>query len=452
MPTLVPIPKLGQSEEVVKIEKWRVKEGDAVKKGDVLFEVETDKAVLEVESQFEGTLLKIVIPAGMQVPVMSTCAVIGKPGEAIPDVRPPAPVAKKPEAARPAAAAVAPAAAKTPQQAAKCAAPAMAAVPVTPVAIAPSWKPKPSPRARTFAKDYLINIDRISGSGGANGRVTEKDVRDYLESSGYFAKKITPTAFNVAKMEGLDLVELVGSRDNGRITLADVKAAASEKPKEMSTMRKIIAARLAESKRTIPHFYVTVSIDMSDLLAFRKKLKSEGLEFSVNAFIVKAVAQSLKECPMCNATTDGLSVKNLAAVNIGVAVSLEKGLVVPVIRNADRKALDEIQAETAELAGKARDGKLTPDEMKGGTFTISNMGMLGVENFAAIINPGESAILAVSSTIPTPVVKEKAIVARDMMKITLSADHRVVDGADGAKFANAIKQKLEDRELWQSWI
>ncbi len=450
MATLVPIPKLGQSEEVVKIEKWRVKEGDAVKKGDVLFEVETDKAVLEVESQFEGTLLKIVIPAGQQVPVMSICAVIGAPGEAIPDVKPPAPAEKKPEAAKKPAAA--PAAAKA-QPAAKSAAPvAAASAPVAMAPTAPAWKPNPSPRAKSYAKDFLIKLDNVPGTGGESGRVTEKDVKEYLERTGYFAKKITPTAFNLAKKEGLELVALTGTGEQGRVTLADVRSAASEKPKELSTMRKIIAARLAESKRTIPHFYVTISIDMGDLLAYRKKLKADGLEFSVNAFIVKAVALSLKELPMCNATTDGLSVSFRSAVNIGVAVSLEKGLVVPVIRNADRKALDEIQAETAELAGKARDGKLTPDEMKGGTFTISNMGMLGVENFAAIINPGESAILAVSSTMPTPVVKDGAVVARDMMKITLSADHRVVDGADGAKFVNAVKQKLENKELWQSWI
>ena len=170
---------------------------------------------------------------------------------------------------------------------------------------------------------------------------------------------------------------------------------------------------------------------------------------SVNLFIIKAVALALKEFPMLNAETDGLSVKYKSKVNIGVAVSLESGLVVPVVRNTDRKALDEIQAEVSELAEKARTGKLQPDEMKGGTFTISNMGMLNVENFTAIINTGEAAILAVASTLPQPAVRDGKVVVRQLMKITLSSDHRIVDGALAARFVNAIKAKLEDAELWK---
>lgn len=448
----VPIPKLGQSEETVVIDKWRVKEGDNVKKGDILFEVETDKAVLEVESQFEGKVLKIVIPAGKQVPVMSIAAVIGNEGEAIPvieEIKAPAPqpAAAKQPAATPAP--VAPASApvtKVPAEQVK-----FVSAPVA-EAVRVEHKPKPSPRARKLAVDYLIDIDKIPGTGGDCGRVTEQDVKNYLDNSGYNRIKITPTAFNVAKREKLELLTLSASGEGNRITLADVNNAIIEKPQEMSTMRKVIAQRLTESKQTIPHFYVTTSIDMTELAVKRSQLKAQDINLSVNVFIVKAVALALKEFPLVNASSDGKAIMRKTKINVGVAVSIDNGLVVPVIRNTDRKALDEIQDEVTEFAEKARKGKLSPDEMKGGTFTISNMGMLDVENFCAIINPGESAILAVSSAMPVPVVKDNQIVIRNMMKVTLSCDHRVIDGAMGAKFVNAIKAKLEDRELWNSMV
>ena len=446
MATLIPIPKLGQSEETVKIEKWRAKEGDKINKGDILFEVETDKAVLEVESQFEGVLLKIVIQEGIEVPVMSTAAVIGTPGEAIPEIPIPK-VEKKPEAVQ--------APAPRPAQEIKSAAKPSALQPpgaasanfAIPAPVPQIRKPRPSPRARNFAKDYLVNLDKIPASGACGARITESDVKNYLEKTGYFNRKITPAAFNIAKKEKLELLEMEGSGDAGRVTIADVRAAASEKPREFSQMRKVIAKRLTESKQKIPHFYVTASIDMTNMLANRKKLKEAGIELGVNTFIVKAVAMTLREFPMLNAESDGLVAKYKSKINIGVAVSVENGLVVPVVKNADKKELDEIQAEIAELADKARKGKLSPDEMKGGTFTISNMGMLNVENFAAIINPGESGILAVSSTVPTPVVREGQIVIRDMMKVTVSADHRVVDGADAAKFANALRNRIEKADF-----
>ena len=458
MATKIPIPKLGQSEETVTIDNWRVKEGDKIKKGDVLFEVETDKAVLEVESQFEGTLLKIIVPAGKQVPVMTTAAIIGEPGEALPAVDdvPAAPAAAPAKSAAPAAPSAPAAAAPTKTsggsaqknadsterfEPAKSISSSVAAPPAV-------FKPKPSPRARKFAENYLIDLGRVPGTGGDVGRVTEKDVKNYLETSGYNDRKITPTAFNLAKTEKLSLLDLDGTGDGGRITVADVKDAVAEKPQEMSTMRKVIAQRLGMSKQTIPHFYVTVSIDMTDILALRKKLKDEGLNFSVNVFIVKAVAATLKEFPFVNAETDGKVIRRKSKVNVGVAVSIDNGLVVPVVRNADRKAMDEIHAEVAELADKARKGKLSPDEMKGGSFTISNMGMMNVECFGAIINPGEAAILAVASTVPTPVVKNGEIVVREMMKVTLSADHRIVDGSMAAEFVNAVKAKLEDMEFW----
>ena len=461
MATKIPVPKLGQSEETVTIASWRVKEGDKIKKGDVLFEVETDKAVLEVESQFEGTILKIVTPVGVEVPVMTTtAAIVGEPGEQIPaDMLAAAP------AAAPAASAPAPVPAPAPQAAPapaaqKAAAPAPAPAALAPVVVAAAPVPAPktvpapakkpvSPRAKKFAAGYLINLAKVPAAGT---RVTEQDVKNYLESTGYFKRKITPVALNLAAEAKLEMAELEGSGDGGRITIADVKAAIAERPKPFNTMRKVIAQRLTQSKQTIPHFYVTVAIDMSDLMKKRKKLKEEGINLSVNVFIIKAVALALKEFPNVNSFCDGNSVSHKSKVNIGMAVSVDNGLVVPVIANADRKGLDEIQAESGELAEKARSGKLTPDEMKGGTFTISNMGMMNVESFQAIVNPGESAILAVASCIPTPVVRDGEIVIRDIMKVTVSADHRVVDGAMAASFANCIREKLENAALWDSLI
>ena len=450
MATKIPVPRLGQSEETVTIQSWKVKEGDVIKKGDVLFDVETDKAVLDVESQFEGTVLKILVPAGKEVPVLCTGLIVGAPGEDI--------SALLAEAAAPAKApAPAPAAPKAAAPAPKTAAPAPAAK--APAASAPAPAPvaaakKPvSPRARAFAKDYLIDLNKVPGTGGSVGRVTEKDVKEYLETSGYNAKKITPAALNVAKENKLELLSLNGSGEGGRITLADVKDAVAELPKPMTTMRKVIARRLSESKHVMPHFYVTLSIDMSAVKAKRAALKKQNISISVNVFIAKAVALALKEFPNINAECVGDAVVHKTKVNLGVAVSLDNGLVVPVIRNADKKALDELADEIAEQAAKARAGKLTPEDMSGGSFTISNMGMMNVENFCAIINPGESGILAVSSAIPTPVVdKEGNIVVRDMMKITLSVDHRIVDGSEGAKFVNAVKAKLEDAALWDSMI
>ena len=199
---------------------------------------------------------------------------------------------------------------------------------------------------------------------------------------------------------------------------------------------------------TQPHFYVTVSVDMTELVALRTRLKEAGAAYTVTDFISQAVILALKEFTDVNSTTDGKTIRWNSHVHLGVAVSLEQGLVVPVIRNADELTLAELNARAKDLAVKARDGKLTPDEMTGSTFTISNMGMLNVENFTAIINTGEAAILAVSSTLPQPVVRDGKVVVRQMMKMTLSSDHRIVDGALAARFINAIKSKLEDIELW----
>ena len=430
------MPKFGQMTEESAIVEWRKKEGDKVAKGDILFTVETDKSVMEAESFCDGTLLKILVPAGVNVPVSSTVGFIGQPGEALPAVE----VPKKAE----------PAAAPQPvkAQAAAVSQPVVsrAPVPVTVVPAAPS-KFKISPRARVLAENVVIDPSKITGSG-PNGRVVEKDVRDYLAGKSYDKLRISPAAKNLAAKEKVDLLAVQPS-ESGRIAVADIERAVAERPKAMSKMRQVIGQRLTQSIVTQPHFFVTVSVDMTDLIAYRNQLKAAGAPFTVTDFISQAVVLTLKEFPDVNSSTDGKSVRWNSRVNLGVAVSLEQGLVVPVIRNADELTLAEINAAAKALAEKARAGKLAPDEMAGSTFTISNMGMLNVENFTAIINTDEAAILAVASTLPQPAVRDGKVVVRQIMKITLSSDHRIVDGALAARFINAIKAKLEDLELWK---
>lgn len=444
MPNPIVMPKFGQMTEESAIVEWRKKEGERVAKGEVLFTVETDKSVMEAESFFDGVLLKIVVPPGVNVPVQSVVGWIGEPGEAIPETPPPPRPAAKPAAvAAPTAAAAAGAVAPpvTVPAAATVAAVAPPAVPTAPSRF------RISPRARRLARECVIDPTKITGTG-PGGRVTEKDVREYLAAQGYDRLRITPAAKALAAREEIDVLTL--RADGQRITVADVERAIAEKPKPLSRMRQVIAQRLLHSKLTQPHFYVTVSVDMTDLITYRNRLKAAGLPYTVTDFISMAVVQTLQEFPTVNSSTDGKTVRWHSHVNLGLAVSIEGGLVVPVIHQAETLTLRELCDRSKQLAEKARAGKLTPDEMSGGTFTISNMGMLNVENFAAIINPGEGGILAVASTLKQPVVRDDQIVIRQMMKMTLSVDHRLVDGALAAQFINAIKQKLEDLELWKA--
>jgi len=441
MATPIIMPKFGQMTEESAIVEWRKKEGDKIAKGDILFTVETDKSVMEVESFEEGTLLKIVVAPGINVPVQSTVGFLGNPGEAIPAVTAPAPAPKKVEAAP-----AAPVARAVPS------APVVAASTPVPVRAAETAATTParfriSPRARTLAEASVIDPHKITGTG-PGGRIVEKDVRGYLDSKGYSQLRVTPAAKSLAAKEAIDLLGIAPS-EGGRISVADVQRAVAEKPKTMSKMRQIIAQRLQQSMVTAPHFFVTVEVDMTDLVAFRAALKAKGAPYTVTDFISESVVLTLKEVPEMNSSTDGKTTRWNSHVNLGVAVSLEQGLVVPVIRNAEELTLAELNAKAKELADKARTGKLAPDEMSGSTFTISNMGMLDVENFTAIINTGEAGILAVSSTLKKPVVRADKIVVRSIMKITLSSDHRLIDGAMAARFANAVKAKLEDIELWK---
>ena len=449
MATPIIMPKFGQMTEVSAIVEWLKKEGDQVAKGDVLFTVETDKSVMDVEAFEAGTLLKIVVQPGLNVPVQSTVAFLGQPGEPIPAVTAPALVSKPTKAAT---MPLAPRLEREPENAFQ---PKGAHASVS--TIQPSNLTQPpqapslfriSPRAARLAADSVLDPARIPGTG-PEGRIVEKDVRAYLDAKGYSRLRISPSAKQLAAKEGLDILNIQGAGDSGRISLADVERALAERPQAMSKMRQIIAQRLTQSVVTAPHFFVTVEVDMTGLVRLRSQLKEQGAPFTVTDFISQAVVLTLKEFPAVNSSTDGKSIRWNSRVHLGLAVSLEQGLVVPVVRNADELALSEINAISKKLADKARSGKLTPEEMTGSTFTISNMGMLEVENFTAIINPGEAAILAVSSTRQQPVVRDDKVVVRSMMKITLSSDHRLIDGAMAARFVNAIKQKLENIELWK---
>lgn len=459
MAQAVIFPKLGQTMEEGAIVKWLKKEGDPVAKGDILFEIETDKANLEVESFFEGVLLKIYVREGITVPVNTVVGYVGAAGEKAPPQPPPPETAPAPEPAKPQAAAApapapaAPAPAK-PQQPAAEAAPVpqppkpAAALPAAP---APAARLVISPRAKALARACSINPARIKGSG-ANGRIVEKDVRAYLDASGYNDLRIAPAAKRMAAQNDIDILTVRGSGDGGRIMTDDIKRAIRRKPVALSRMRQVIARRLLESKQTIPHFYVTVKVDITDLMSYRSDLKAKGVNYSVNDFVLESVILALQEFPVVNSVTDGMNITWHGDVDLGVAVSVDNGLVVPVIRAAQTLTMAEMKAQAKALAEKARAGKLTPDEMVGSSFTVSNMGMLNVDQFTAIINPGEAAILAVSTARQTPAVVNGEIKIRTIMAITLSADHRIVDGATGAAFVNSVKSKLEDLDIWKSLI
>lgn len=441
MAQAVIMPKLGQATEESSIVQWHKKEGDPVRKGEILFEMETDKAVLEAESFFEGTLLRVLVPEGVTVPVSTVVAYVGEKGEKVPDAPPPVAV---------------PAAAPTPAPAAAVRQAASAAEPAAPARATPAARPEPvqpqkffiSPRARALAAEKLIDPSRVRGTG-PNGRVLVRDIEAYLKDKGYERLRITASARELAAREKVDVLA-VRANGEGQISIEDIRRTIAERPRPLSKMRQVIAKRLTESFTTTPHFYVTVSADLTDLLAFRQELKAQGAVYSVTDFILQAVIQALVEFPLVNSVTDGRAVRWHGRVDLGMAVGLDDGLVVPVIRNADVLGLREIHDLAESLGNRAREGKLTPDEMTGSTFTVSNMGMLDVENFHAIINPGEAAILATSSTKPTVVAKDGEIRIRSIMRMTLSADHRIVDGKTGAAFVNAIRHRLEDVEIWKS--
>jgi len=426
------MPKPGQMTEECVLVAWLKNEGDVVKKGDVLFEIETDKSNMDVESFEEGVLLKQVVAVGQTVPVNAVCAYVGEPGEAIPET-----------------AAVAAAGAATPTPSA-AATPAPSVAPVAVAleevaagrSVAGDVRLRISPRASRLAADSGIDPRTITGTG-PEGRITERDVKAASSKPAAIAQ---PTAA-VAPVAPTPTAPAAAPTQP--VYVADPEDAA---PRPMTRMRRVIAERLTFSATTVPQFTVTVAVDMTRLLAVRTELKAAGNTLTVTDFIVSAAAQTLAEFPDVNSRTDGVSIWPRRRVHVGLAVSLPDGLVVPVIRDADRHSLVELHARAAALAEAARNGTLTPDDMTGGTFTISNLGMFGVDEFSAIINPGESTILAVSSIVPTPIAVGDGIGIRQVMKLTLTADHRLVDGELAARFLNALRRRLQDADAFRGDI
>ncbi len=405
MAEIIRMPRLSDTMEEGNIVAWLKKVGDTVKSGDILAEVETDKATMELESYFNGILLYVGVESG-PVPVDGIIAIIGKQGEdfqsLLNNAAAPTPAAAPAQAATPTETSTAPAPAKPEMPAA---APAMES--------SAEARVKASPLARAMAEKAGVDINQVKGSGD-HGRIIKKDIESFVENP-------TPAT----------------------VTQAPVVLPSGEIP--VTQMRKVIAKRLGESKFTAPHFYLTMEIDMEVAMAARTAINADGdVKISFNDFVVKACAAALKKHPMINASWLGDKIAIHNVVNIGVAVAVPDGLLVPVVNNADMKSLSQINAEVKELAKKAKDKKLQPQEMTGNTFTISNLGMFDIEEFTAIINPPDACILAVGSIIEKPVVKNGAIVVGHTMKVTLSCDHRVVDGATGAQFLQTLKSILEN--------
>jgi pyruvate dehydrogenase E2 component (dihydrolipoamide acetyltransferase) len=430
MAEIVRMPKLSDTMTEGVVASWLKKVGDRVKSGEILAEIETDKATMEFESFFDGVLLHIGVPTGSTAPVDSLLAILGKEGEDISallaaegsGIPISLPTAAAPAPAAPVAAAPAPVPVATP-----------APTPV-PVASAPTPVTTPTPQPPTSTSPST-------------------------SSSTSPSSPISPLARRLAEERGIDVMKVRGTGEGGRIVRRDIEAyrevpvatggssfGAAESFEEVAVtqMRKTIARRLAESKFTAPHFYLTVSVDMDAAMEARAVINASGaVKVSVNDLVVKATALALKKHPAVNSSWLGDRIRTNYHVHIGVAVAVEDGLLVPVVRHADTKSLSAIGGEVKALAVKAKEKKLQPAEWEGNTFTISNLGMFGIEEFTAIINPPDACILAVGSVQQVPVVKNGAVVPGQTMRMTLSCDHRVVDGATGAAFLQDLKGYLE---------
>ncbi len=429
----VRMPRPGQMTEECTVVAWHKQEGDAVAAGDVLFEIETDKSNMDVEAFDAGVLLKVVVPEGATAPVNAVCAWIGEAGEAVPEVvdePAPAVVAEAPNAVAVPAVAEVPNAAVAPVDSV-----VTRPAPAGEAALAPAGRLLISPRASRLATEAGLDPRRIAGSG-PGGRIVERDVKAAIVAG-------APASASPAGSPAAQPAPAVRPAPTAPAP-ASAGPGDQEAPQPMSRMRRVIAQRLTSSWVSTPHFTVTVAADVTRLLALRQELKATGTNLTVTDFVLSATAQTLAEFPAVNSRTDGTSVWPRSRVHLGLAVSIPDGLVVPVIRDADHLSVIGLHERAAALAAAAREGTLQPDDMTGGTFTVSNLGMYGVEEFSAIINPGEAAILAVSSAIPTPVAVGEGIAVRSIMKLTLSADHRLVDGELGARFVSAVRRRLED--------
>ncbi len=424
MAVKIEMPKLSDTMEEGVIAKWNVKEGDKVSSGDVIAEVETDKATMEVEVFDDGTILKIMAEEGEAIPLGGLIAIVGEEGEDISDLVDGSGDGEK--------------AAKETKSESK-----------------ESEKEKKKESGDSDDFDPILGDIEKSDS-------EESPTTDSASDNGRI--KASPLAKKMAEEKGIELSSVKGSGPDGRIVKRDIE---SYQPKEekksavsasagsfdseesedvkISQMRKTIARRLSESKFSNPHFYETIDIDMEEAIRARTSLNEvSDVKISFNDIVVKACASALRRHPAVNSSWLDDVIRKHGDVNVAVAVAIEDGLMTPVIRYADKKNLRQISAETRELAGLARDKKLQPEQMEGSTFTISNLGMFGIEEFTAIINPPNACILAVGAIRDVPVVKNGEVVPGKRMKVTLSSDHRIVDGAKAAEFLNTLRQMIEN--------
>lgn len=419
MAEIIKMPLLSDTMKEGTVAKWHKKVGDSVKNGDLLAEIETDKATMDFEAPGNGVVLYINGGDGATIPVGELMIIIGKAGEDVSALlssakteEPSAPVQKNTEAE--VQQVVAPVKSETVQPVVN-----MAPAPVVPSEKQPVSEEdrlKASPLAKAMAKDKGIDISSINGSG-EGGRIVKRDVENYQPAvKEEVAKVVAPT-----------------------VSAGDFDEVAT------SQMRKTIARRLTESKNGAPHFYLTMAVSMDKIMEVRKQLNElSSVKISFNDIIIKACAIALRQNPKVNSSWLGDKIRYNHQINIGMAVAIEDGLIVPVIRNADAKGMSVIASETKVLAEKARNRELQPADWEGNTFTISNLGMFGIEEFTAIINPPDACILAVGGIIEQPVVKNGEIVVGNIMKVTLSCDHRVVDGALGSQFLVTLKGLLEE--------
>jgi len=418
MAEVIYMPKLSDTMTEGVVASWLKNVGDPVKSGELLAEIETDKATMEFESFYDGVLLHIGVETGKAAPVNALLAVIGNSGEDISAILSSASATETSAEKAP----------KQEQEAPKPVAdPTPAPIPTptvvqpvktsAPVAVASNDRVYASPLAKKLADERGIDLNYVQGSG-ENGRIVKRDVDHYQPHP-------NGTTTSAGKSMGLTTE-----------TFTD---------EPVTQMRKTIARRLAESKFTAPHFYLTLDIDMDQAISFRSSVNAtEGFKISYNDMVIKAVALALRKHPTVNSAWMGDFIRRNQHVHIGVAVAVDEGLLVPVVRFADTKGFMEISSEVKDFAGRAKDKKLQPSDWEGNTFTISNLGMFGIESFTAIVNPPDSCILAVGGIKEIPVVKKGQVVPGNVMKVTLSCDHRVVDGASGAAFLQTFKNYMEN--------
>ncbi len=428
MAEVIRMPKMSDTMTEGVISKWYKKVGDKVKNGEVLADVETDKATMELESYSEGTLLHIGIKEGQAVPVDGVIAVIGKEGEdykALLNDATPKTEAKKEEPAKEA--------------------------------------DKPKEEAAPAKEEKKDDSKDAKKHAVAEEKKPVEVKKEPVESTSDDRKKASPLAISLAKEKGIDLNKVIGTGEGGRVVKRDIdwykpfiapagmlthhdkvdKESYDEVP--ISQMRKTIAKRLSESKFTAPHFYLTMEINMDNAMVARESINAvANTKISFNDLVIKASAAALRQHPKVNSSWLGDKIRHNHHIHIGVAIAVEEGLLVPVVRFADNKTLTEIAAEVKVFAQKAKDKKLQPTDWEGNTFTISNLGMFGIDEFTAIINTPDACILAVGAIKQVPVVKDGIIVPGNVMKVTLSCDHRVVDGATGSSFLKTLKYFLEN--------